>query len=352
MKPLESVDIPVDRDGWAAIVVLNWNGWADTIACLESLRGLDPAAPARLIVCDNGSTDGSADRLAAWGRAAFGAGCVRLDRAQAETSLRPAGAWRMALIDNGANLGFAGGNNVGVRWALGDPGCTHVWLLNNDTEVAPDALAQALGRMAADPAIGLCGSTLIYHHDRGRVQAFGGSSYDPHTGGTRHLGAFEPVARVPDDPAEVESRMACVVGAAMLASRRFLEEVGLPSEDYFLYYEELDWAWRARGRFRMGYAPRSRVWHKEGASIGTAASGGSPLSLYYLYRSRMRFVARHDPAHRAGVRRCCLAEIARMALRGRFGAARAALNGLLGRDRPGLPHRQAARTVATAGAGA
>lgn len=56
----------MDRGGWVAIVVLNWNGWADTIACLESLRRLDAAAPARLIVCDNGSTDGSAPRLAAW----------------------------------------------------------------------------------------------------------------------------------------------------------------------------------------------------------------------------------------------------------------------------------------------
>lgn len=342
----------MDRGGWVAIVVLNWNGWADTIACLESLRRLDAAAPARLIVCDNGSTDGSAPRLAAWGRAAFGGAFVRLDRAQAAAGVRPADGWRMALIDNGANLGFAGGNNVGVRWALADPGCTHVWLLNNDTEVAPDALAQALDRMAADPAIGLCGSTLVYHHDRGRVQAFGGSSYDPRTGGTRHLGAFEPVAQVPDDPSEVEARMACVVGAAMLASRRFLAEVGLPSEDYFLYYEEIDWAWRARGRYRMGYAPRSLVWHKEGASIGTAASGGSPLSLYYLYRSRARFVARHDPAHRAVVRRRCLMEIARMALRGRFGAARAALDGLLDRDRPGLPHRQAAAIAAATGAGA
>lgn len=322
-----------------AAVVLNWNGWRDTLACVHSLLQAQPA-PGRIIVCDNGSTDGSLSRLEDGLRAAVGAAFVRTERRHLDAaSVHLAGsaalAGRLWLVDNAANLGYAAGNNVGVRLALRDPACRHVWILNNDTVVAPDALAQLLKRMAARPDIGLCGSTLVYEHDRQTVQAFGGSAHSRWTGRTRHLGAHSQLVDVPADAAAVEAGMACVVGAAMLARREWIESAGLLCEDYFLYFEEIDWAARAAhaarpGRhFSLGWAPRSIVFHKEGASVGTAASGGSPLSLYYLFRNRLRFAFRFHRLFLATVLMSTLWDIAKLAARARWPQAWAALRGTL-----------------------
>ena len=312
-------------------VVLNWNGWRDTLNCVHSLLRAEPA-PGRIVVCDNGSTDDSLPQLDAALRAAVGDGLQRTDRAGvARTDPTTGGVW---LVANGANLGFAGGNNVGLRLALRDPACSAVWILNNDTEVAPDALAQALARLAAGPEIGLCGSTLVYAHDRRTVQAWGGSAHSRWTGRTRHLGALRRLDEPPADPAAVEAQMACVVGAAMLVRRAWLETVGLMTEDYFLYYEEIDSAARAGGRFRLGWAPGSIVFHQEGASIGTAAQGGSPLSLYYLYRNRQRFAWRCHRAFMPTVLLSTAWDIAKLAARARWPQVQAALRGTLQLGRP------------------
>lgn len=309
------------------VVILNWNGKTDTLACLDSLLASE-GVDFRVAVCDNGSSDGSLAALDAWGLKRFGPAFRRLD-ANEVGSQTPAAHERFFLIDNAANLGFAAGNNVGLRWALRDPACRHVWLLNNDTVVAPDALSQALAHLAARRDVGLCGSTLVYAHDRQTVQAWGGSAYSRWSGRTRHLGAHSPLAQRPADPTTVEAEMACVVGAAMLVRREWLETVGLLGEDYFLYFEEIDWATRAAGRFRLGWAPGSIVFHKEGASIGTAPGGGSPLSAYYLFRNRVRFAWRFNRARLPVVLAFTLLDVAKLALRARWPQARAALRGTL-----------------------
>lgn len=313
-------------------VVLNWNGWRDTLACVHSLLQAQPP-PGRIIVCDNGSADDSLDQLDQALRAVTGRSFMRTDRVGVDgADVTAAGVW---LVATGANLGYAGGNNVGLRLALRDPGCSHVWILNNDTEVAPDALPQALAHMAARPEIGLCGSTLVYAHDRQTVQAWGGSAHARWSGRTRHLGAHGQLADVPADPSATEAAMACVVGAAMLARREWLEAVGLLTEDYFLFFEEMDWAARAAllpgpgPRWRLGWAPRSVVFHKEGASIGTAAAGGSPLSLYYLCRNRLRFAWRFHRAFVPTVIACMLWDVFKLAARARWPQAGAALRGTL-----------------------
>lgn len=307
-------------------VVLNWNGWHDTLACVRSLLQAEPA-PGRIIVCDNGSSDDSLPQLDAALRAAPGAGLRCTDRAGVDGA--DVTAARLWLVANGANLGYAGGNNVGLRLALRDPACRFVWILNNDTEVAPEALARALERMAAQPAIGLCGSTLVHAHDRQTVQACGGSAYSRWTGRTRHLGSRGRLADVPADTAALEAQMACVVGAAMLVRREWLEAVGPMTEDYFLYFEEIDWAARAAGRFRLGWAPGSLVFHKEGASIGTAGSAGSPLSMHYLFRNRLRFAWRFHRRYLPAVLLSTAWDIAKLAARARWPQAGAALRGAL-----------------------
>ena len=252
------------------IIVLNWNGWRDTHACLESLAGL--AYPnARVIVVDNASEDGSEARL---------------------RELHP----ELTLLQSGANLGFAGGNNVGLRYALTN-GAEYVWLLNNDTLVEPDALTRLVDKMQRDPGLGLCGSTLIYEAARDTVQALGGARYNRWFGTVQHVGEHQDSSK-PIDEREVEKQLDYLVGASILASRSFLEGVGLLQDDYFLYFEELDWAARARGTFRLGYASRSVVYHKEGSSsggTGRAKAAKSYTADLYALKNRVRFTRRFYP---------------------------------------------------------
>jgi GT2 family glycosyltransferase len=292
------------------VVLLNYGGSADTLACLDSLLA-QQRLPARVVIVDNHSPGGDLQRL----RQGLGARSAALEAAAARSPLPAAQAWAegrrdaleatpaaprawLSLVDNGENGGFAAGNNTGLRLLLREPALTHAWLLNNDTLVPEDCLAALLAAAAARPAVGLWGATVLDAHAAGgRVQALGGGGMRPRTAETFHLGAFEGRASVPRTPeavADIESRMAYVLGASLFATRAWLERVGLLAEDYFLYYEELDWAWRGRRHgLALGYAPAAVVHHKEGATIGTAPEGGSALSVYHLHRSRMIFCRKH-----------------------------------------------------------
>ncbi len=293
-----------------AIVILNWNGWKDTLLCLESVFQLKEETAYCVIVCDNGSTDGSLEKIEEWAEgklaiaeADLGAAPIpiivnqkpivykRIDRAGSENGDFSSAA--LILIETGGNLGFAGGSNVGIRYALKDPEVSHVWLLNNDTVVHPEALSALLERQAAGDSPGIAGSTLYYFAEPDIIQAQGGAHWDSEIFNARHLNVGARRGSELDQPI-VESRMDYVVGASMLVSRDFLEQIGLMDERYFLYFEELDWAIRARGNFKLGYAAASWVFHKEGSKIGSSHQGNeSPLSFYLLNRNRLLIVRRY-----------------------------------------------------------
>jgi len=311
------------------VVLLNWNGFRDTLECLASLFKSNKILFS-VIVCDNGSSDDSVAEITQWASATLPANeFATYTKVQVATGARLDISTRLALVENGANLGFAGGNNVGVRLALNSPECGYVWLLNNDTTVDANALSNVLARAESDPRIGLCGSTLIYHHDQQMVQALGGATFNRYTGRSKHIGAFLPRSDVPTDPAPTEAAMDYVVGAAMLVRRAYLEQVGLMQEDYFLYYEEIDWCTRGNGLFSLGYAANSFVFHKEGASIGTASSGGSTLSIYYLFRNRVRFTLRFFPLALPFVLASCGLDIFKFMLKHKGSSAAAAIRGVL-----------------------
>lgn len=312
-----------------AVVILNWNGCHDTLDCLTSLFKSN-YSNYTVIVCDNASSDESLTEIADWANRMVSPDLFsKFTRSEIESGREIDPVTKLALVDNGANLGFAGGNNTGIRLALSNPDISYVWLLNNDTEVHPNALGNAYARAESDSTLGLCGSTLIYHYDRNKVQAFGGSTFNPYTGRSRHIGAFESIHAIPADPIETERNMSYVVGAAMLVRRAYLEQIGLMHEGYFLYYEEIDWCTRGKGKFRLGYAPDSHVFHKEGASIGTSAAGGSPLSVYYLYRSRIRFTWRLHRWLLPLVLGACAWDIFKLLVKGHGAQAKAAIKGTL-----------------------
>lgn len=299
------------------IIVLNYNGWADTIECLESLLRLQ-YDNYRIIVIDNASSDGSTDKILLWATGKLNLwrpmsnrlrslthppvnkpiSIIETNRRQVEKGidLSEMGPNTLALIETGDNLGFAGGNNIGIRYALNDPDCRFIWLVNNDTVVDPQALQYLLDRISQKPNAGLCGSSLLYYHNPDKIQALAGASYNRWLATTRHIGAMK--THNPDINAEiVERKLSYIIGASVLLTREFLEEIGLMREDYFFYFDELDWSARAGGRFKLAYAPASIVYHKEGTTIGADCNPRikSRWADYYWTRNRLKITRRFFP---------------------------------------------------------
>lgn len=293
----------------SCVILLNWNGWKDTIECLESVFRLNHQ-DFRIVVCDNASADGSFEKIKMWARgellADWPSQClshlhsplfpkpiryIELTREQAESQTASCEA-RLSIIQNGANLGFAGGNNVGLRYALSDPDCQFFWLLNNDTVTEPDALLSMVHLMQQRPNVGICGSLNLSYYNPKEVLAQGGKTYCRWTARVR-TPPPQTIEQVDSHPTPMDY----VNGASMLVSRAFLEIVGLMEEAYFLYFEELDWAMRARGKFDLGYARDSIIFHKEGAAIGSSLDRmkRSLISDKYLSRSRVMFTKRFFP---------------------------------------------------------
>ncbi|MCL6519939.1 MAG: glycosyltransferase family 2 protein [Armatimonadetes bacterium] len=299
------------------IIVLNWNGWQDTIECLESVFRSD-YPDFQVVVCDNGSEDASVERIREWAEGRYQVEIAsenplrylvfppvpkpvefqEFDRAKAEAGGEVGDAEpRLVIIRIDENLGFAGGNNVGIRYALAKGDCGYVWLLNNDTVVTQNALSGMVRRMMESPVAGMCGAKILYYDEPEKVQVLGGVSYNRWFGTTKQIGWLKS-ADVPYDLLEVERSMSYVTGACMLVSRQFLETVGLMSEDYFFYFEELDWVMRARGAFDLVYAPDSVVYHKEGRAVGgssRAANCKSYISDYYYLLNKIKITRKFFP---------------------------------------------------------
>lgn len=295
------------------ILILNWNGWQETIECLESVfRNGYPNY--RVIVCDNGSGDDSLANIAAWAEGRLDCAVspdnllrscsfppipkpllyVTYDKAQAESGGKGVeeGA-QLVLIQTGSNLGFSGGNNVGLRYAQAQNDFGYVWLLNNDTVISPDALNALVEKMRSNQQAGMCGSTLLYYDDPAKVQALCGATYNKWLGTSRLIGSFIPVPQK-INAVRIEKKLAFICGASILVTKSFLNDIGLLGEDYFLYYEELDWALRAGSRYTLAYAVQSVVYHKEGASIGGSnrqINNKSLIADFYGIRNRL-FIAR------------------------------------------------------------
>ena len=237
------------------IIILNWNGRGDTLACIESLSRLDYPA-CRTAMVDNGSTDGSVAAVA-----------TRFPE--------------VTLIENGRNLGYAGGNNVGLRWAMAE-GLDYALLLNNDTEVAPDLLRRLVTAAEADTNCGAVGPTIYYWASPERIWSAGGQ-VNWRNGSTRmmHLNEADTGQLGPSP-----WRADFVTGCALLIKRTALERVGLLDERFFAYYEETEWCARAgREGLSILQVPEAHLWHK----IPLDARDSSPRVHYYMTRNRLLF---------------------------------------------------------------
>jgi GT2 family glycosyltransferase len=290
-----------------SIILVNWNGAKDTIDCLDSINRLSVSSTKiSVVIVDNASADDSLEQIGshllrcAYELRAFSLSDMETGRVESE-------AWYasfshvandICVVAAKKNLGFAAGNNIGIHIALAVKRPSFLWLLNNDTEVAPDSLDLLVHRMQDEPSIGICGCTIAFFEARDIVQAYGGSVYSPITGRGQGFGVGSALDKARPN-GEAEARISYVSGASMFVRQTLIQKVGSMSEDYFLYNEELDWAYRSRKHFRLGVETAAVVFHKEGASIGTESKGrsGSPLSTFFQTRSKLLFAKRHTPLY-------------------------------------------------------
>lgn len=261
------------------VVLLNWNGCADTIAALESLLMAQPR-PAWVTVVDNGSHDDSVARLAAWGRdnAPTFASVIGVN------TVTPGEAPWLLLVDAKANLGFSSGNNLGLSYLARCTTATHMLLLNNDAMVAPDYFARMRIALEQVPDAGLMGC-LIYHYPECKRVWYAGAHEIPHRALLLHDD------RVPDDDAPRATVF--VTGCAMLIARHVYEALGGLAECYNpIYWEDGDYSFQVR---RAGWpvliAPGAHVYHRVGATGG--GERPTPRVLYLQNRNRMFFVRRN-----------------------------------------------------------
>lgn len=322
----------------ALIILVNWKRGEDTCACLASLETLEQASW-HAVVCENGSPDDSASTLRHYLTQRYEER-VRVNAA-GDSALEvydylSAVGQRITLVLNNENLGFAGGNNLALRIATSDNYDAHdfYWFLNNDTVVMPDTLHHMLQRMRADKGIGICGATLIYEQARETVQALGGAVYSPWSGLLAEVGQGSRWPQTVDEGA-VERRLDYISGASMLVSASFLNSVGPMAEDYFLYYEELDWAERGRRLgYTLGYASAAIVYHKEGAVLGSGKSAKrSELAEYYGLKNKLRITRRFFPYALPTVFLISLLQVGRRLMHGQWSRAGMMLSLLLGIDK-------------------
>lgn len=275
-----------------AVIVLNWQGWQDTLVCLNSLKLLVFSGKIYLIVCDNGSTNESVTRILSWAQQQYHSSELTiLAHSSQNTPLRP-----FTLIQTGRNLGFAGGHNVGIRYALQSQEIDYIWLLNNDTEVAPQALTALYTCAENQPQIALFGSTVLDFYHREIVQCAGGCRYFPLLTVVKNVGGGQSLKTV---LAYSSVHLDYVYGATMFLRVTAMRRVGLLNEDYFLFYEELDYTQRLkRHGYRIDWCRYSFVYHKGSASVGQVAEGDREklrIANYHENLSTLKYTALFYP---------------------------------------------------------
>ena len=233
------------------VIVLNWNGKEDTLRCLSSLRAV--ATAHSVVVVDNGSTDDSVTEIA---------------RAYPEVH----------LIETGENLGYAEGNNVGIRYALAHSPDS-ILVLNNDTVLDTGVLDAFLKR-----DLPIQGGTLHQMADPSLLDHLGGT-WNPQTGRFDPV-AFKEPARLWTEPLVLDY----VCGCALFVKAEVFQRVGLFDSRFFLLWEECDWCFRAaRSGYRASVCPEAKIYHRVSASF----VGGAPHTTYFWWRNRLLWMELH-----------------------------------------------------------
>ncbi len=257
------------------ILIVNWNGKDDTIHCLSSLKSLNTKGiKLSIIVVDNGSSDGSIEII----KKKFPS---------------------VIVYEAQENLGFTGGNNVGISLAI-QKGADYVWLLNNDTFVDKESLQALLGAFVGE-RVGIAGSKIYFAAGReyykekynaselGKVLWYAGGLIDWNNMYASHRGVDEVDAGQYNNVGETPF----VTGCSMFIKSSVFHAIGKFDDRYYLYLEDLDFCLRAqKAGFRTVYIPSSKIWH---VNAGSSGGPGSKLHEYYLTRNRFLVGLRFAP---------------------------------------------------------
>ncbi|HHY55689.1 MAG TPA: glycosyltransferase family 2 protein [Chloroflexi bacterium] len=247
-----------------AVIILNWNNADDTLACLRSVMALDyPAEQMNVIVVDNGSTDDSVARILA---------------------AYPA----ITLLQNSANLGYAEGNNVGIRYALRLRN-EYILILNNDVEVWPNLLDRLVAEAMLDLSIGVVGPKMYFSDPSDMIFA-AGSLVRWEEGAIEQRGIWQRESEVGPLFADEAEDVDFIVGCGVLFRSEVLEKLGGLEPRFYLNFEDIDICIRARrAGYRIRYTPRTALYHKVSATLGQ----GSPQNTYYMTRNALLFFGMH-----------------------------------------------------------
>lgn len=268
-------------------IILNWNGWQDTIDCLDALKQCTYPNLSTVVV-DNGSTNDSVARI----------------RASHPDTL---------LLESGQNLGFAGGNNIGIRHAIAH-GAEYIWLLNNDTRAVADALTALVAKALTDDRIGAVGSVCYYADSPSTVEAWGGARVNLWIGYGRN-------STRPHEDDWFHS----LNGTSILISTAALKDAGLLDEGFFLYWEDTEFCLRLRRKgWKIAAAPDSRIEHKVHGS-----TAGNILNLdRYQTASGLRLLRLHSRAPRLASILFLIIRFMRRLLRLQFARCRSVWRGI------------------------
>lgn len=240
-------------------ITVNYNGFDDTCDLIDSVKKCIRQTHYEFIVVDNASQNHEAERLRK--KYPF-----------------------VTVIQAPENLGFAGANNLGIKQAK----ARYVMLINNDAYLTEDNIQFLIGRMEADPEIAALSPKIRFAADPQLIQYAGYTPLSLITLRNKAIGYGE----YDYHQYEHTCRTALLHGAAMLVRKTAIDRVGLMPEDYFLYYEEIDWSTRfIRAGYTLYFDPMCTVFHKESRSTGQ----DSPLRAYYLTRNRMKYALRFRP---------------------------------------------------------
>ena len=291
-----------------SIIILNWNGWKDTIECLESLYQIT-YPNYDVILIDNGSEDESIEKIKEYSEGKIMVESkffkynpsnkpikiIEYTREEAEAGGGKEGEIsdlpsnrKLILIKNEKNYGFAEGNNIAMRYALKALNPDYVLLLNNDTVVDRGFLGELVKVAESDDKIGVVGPKIYYYDYNGRTDVinFAGGKLSMWKGRPYLIGTNEVDKGQYDKTKDVDY----VNGACLLSKRKLISEIGLLSTDYFLYWEENDWCIRGyRSNFKSVYVHGAKIWHKTFVSIKKL----SGLGEYYMTRNRFYFMRKH-----------------------------------------------------------
>lgn len=270
------------------MVIVTYAAAGEIATCLETLLGAQ-GVNLRVVVVDNDSPDDTLAVIRSWADGTTEAHqSLPFDTRPVAKPIALDGSGsghRVTLLPTGTNGGFAAGVNVGLAHLAADPTIDRFWILNPDCAVPPETPLRFLNEAEA---FSIMGGRIVFLDDPDKIQIDGGR-IQWWSGLTKNIAHLRDPKTTPAPPPQA---LDFISGASMVVSRAHYESIGPMSEDYFLYYEEVDWA--QRRQLPLAYADGATVYHKGGASIGsrTSTRAASHLSTYFIHRARLRFLWR------------------------------------------------------------